>query len=219
MSLAIIGPGKLGKILFQAAAGPRLVIGRTPEHLEPFRDRAELGVSTRPEDAAQCRVTAVAVPAGACGEVFEALCPKLPQGHILLNFSTNWDIPRELVQRYPQLYLLNAKLAGSAVGISHGLTGLVVTDAPSQQVLDRARECLPGLELIIGDPAAVKGINTRATRAALSAAVELERELAAQGVPEAIIRAAAGCLMPGVLIAYQSGQLGAFAQKIVDELR
>ena len=47
----------------------------------------------------------------------------------------------------------------------------------------------------------------------------LEKELAAQNVPAPVIRAAAGCLMPGVMIAYQNGELGAFAQKIVDELR
>ena len=47
MSFALIGPGKLGRVLFQVAAGPRLVIGRSPEGLEPFRDRAELGISTR----------------------------------------------------------------------------------------------------------------------------------------------------------------------------
>ena len=42
MSFALIGPGKLGRVLFQAAAGPRLVIGRSPEGLEPFRDRMHL---------------------------------------------------------------------------------------------------------------------------------------------------------------------------------
>lgn len=219
MSFAVIGPGKLGKILFQAAAGPRLVIGRSPESLEPFRGLAELGVTTRPGDASRCEVTAVAVPADACAQVFEELCPLLPARHIAVNFSTNWDLPPELVQRFPELHLLNAKLVGSAIGISHGLKGLAVIDAAPEGVLEQVRACLPGLELTAGDPAAVRDINTRATRAALSAAVGLEKELAAQGVPEPMIRAAAGCLMPGVLIAYQEGQLGGFAQKIVAELR
>ncbi len=219
MSFAVIGPGKLGSILFQAAAGPRLVIGRSPEHLEPFRAQAELGVSTRLEDASQCQVTAVAVPAGACEQVFQELCPHLPPEHIVLNFSTNWDIPQTLVQQFPQLHLLNAKLVGSAIGISHGLKGLAVTNAARDNILARMRACLPGLELMAGDPARVRDINTRATRAALSAAVELEKELDAQNIPAPLIQAAAGCLMPGVLIAYQNGQLGGFAQKIVDELR
>ena len=85
MSFALIGPGKLGRVLFQAAAGPRLVIGRSPEGLEPFRDRAELGISTRLADAARCQVAAAAVPAGACAQVFADLCPQLLAGHILLN--------------------------------------------------------------------------------------------------------------------------------------
>ena len=49
--------------------------------------------------------------------------------------------------------------------------------------------------------------------------VALEKELDVQNVPAPVIRAAAGCLMPGVMIAYQNGELGGFAQKIVDELR
>ena len=126
MSFALIGPGKLGRVLFQAAAGPRLVIGRSPEGLEPFRDRAELGISTRLADAAQCQVAAAAVPAGACAQVFADLCPQLPAGNILLNFATGWDIPQELVEQYPRLHLLNVKLVGSAIGISHGLKGLAV---------------------------------------------------------------------------------------------
>lgn len=218
MSFALIGPGKLGRVLFQAAAGPRLVIGRSPEGLEPFRDRAELGISTRLADAARCQVAAAAVPAGACAQVFADLCPQLPAGHILLNFATGWDIPKELVEQYPRLHLLNVKLVGSAIGISHGLKGLAVVARTSSGVLEQIGRCLPGLELTVGDPLAVRDINTRATRAALAAAVALEKELAAQNVPAPVIRAAAGCLMPGVMIAYQNGELGAFAQKIVDEL-
>ena len=219
MSFALIGPGKLGQVLFQAAAGPRLVIGRSQEGLEPFRDRAELGISTRLADAARCQVTAAAVPAGACAQVFADLCPQLPAGHILLNFATGWDIPQELVEQYPRLHLLNVKLVGSAIGISYGLKGLAVVAPTAGGVLEQIGRCLPGLELAVGDPLAVRDINTRATRAALAAAVALEKELDAQNVPAPVIRAAAGCLMPGVMIAYQNGELGGFAQKIVDELR
>lgn len=219
MSFAVIGSGKLGRVLFQAASAPRLVIDMRPENLEPFRSQAELGVSTQLADAAQCQVTAAAVPAGACAEVFSTLCPQLPAGHIFLNFSTNWDIPQDLAEQYPQLHLLNVKLVGSAIGISHGLKGLAVVAKASDEVLDQIRKCLPGLELTTGDPIAVRDINTRATRAALAAAVALEKELSALNVPEPMIRAAAGCLMPGVIIAYQNGELGGFAQKIVDELR
>ena len=219
MSFALIGSGKLGRVLFQAAAGPRLVIDMRPENLEPFRAQAELGVTTRLADAAQCQVTAAAVPAGACEEVFAALCPQLPEGHIFLNFSTNWDIPQELAEQYPHLHLLNVKLVGSAIGISHGLKGLAVVAQAPGQVLEQIQKSLPGLETMAGDPIAVRDINTRATRAALAAAVALEKELAGLDVPAPMIRAAAGCLMPGVIIAYQTNELGGIAQKIVDELR
>lgn len=219
MSFAVIGPGKLGKILFQAAAGPRLVIGRSPKRLEPFREQAELGITTQLADAARCQITAASVPAGACESVFNTLCPQLPEGHILLNFSTNWDIPQELAERYPRLRLLNVKLVGSAIGISHGLKGLAVVAQASDELLEQLQKALPGLELMTGDPIAVRDINTRATRAALAAAINLEKELAGLNVPEPMIRAAVGCLMPGVIIAYRNNELGGFAQKIVDELR
>ena len=74
---------------------------------------------------------------------------------------------------------------GSAIGISHGLKGLAVVARTSGGVLEQIGRCLPGLELTVGDPLAVRDINTRATRAALAAAGALEKELAGGGLSDA----------------------------------
>ena len=54
---------------------------------------------------------------------------------------------------------------------------------------------------------------------ALSAALELEEELQAKGIPEEMINTAVGGLMPGVLISYSKGTLGEFARKVEADLR
>ena len=219
MKFALIGPGQLGREIFHAAAGQRLLIGEGPCADEALAQEAELGYSSHLWDAAECQVAAVTVPASACGEIFNALCPLMEPGSILLNFATNWDIPEALRERFPCLRLLEAKLLGSAPGMARGLESLVVLSGGEEAIADRVRTYLPGLRIIAGDGDKVRSVNVQATRAALSAAVALERALEEQGIPADLIGAAVGGLMPGVLLSYRAGTLGAFAQEIVSQLK
>ena len=70
----------------------------------------------------------------------------------------------------------------------------------------------------MGDPSIVAQVNTISTEAALRAAVAVKKELAARGVPQAVIDAAVGCGLPGTAISFQKGTLGAFARDIVKKL-
>lgn len=218
MKFALVGPGHLGRNIFHAAAGQRLVVGE-PDCDGGLAREAELGYTTRLQDAASCQTVAVTVPPGACDEIFQTLCPLMQPGSILLNFSTKWYIPDQLRQKFPQLHLLNAKLAGSAWGLSLGLGCLVVLGPADEALAEQVRSCLPGLNIMPGDYAWVENINTQATRAALLAAVGLERELTAQGVPSEMVKAVVEGLMPGVIVSYSRGTLGGFAQSIVDSIQ
>ena len=70
----------------------------------------------------------------------------------------------------------------------------------------------------MGDPSIVARVNTISTEAALRAAVAVKKELAARGVPQAVIDAAVGCGLPGTAISFQKETLGAFARDIVKKL-
>lgn len=219
MKVALIGPGQLGRVVFRAAAGERLVICEALSDAEAMKDQAELGLSTEMKAAGQCQVAAVTVPAPACPGVFDSLCPHMAPGSIVLNFATGWVIPEELRARYPQIFLLEAKVIGSAMGMAQGLKGMIVLGCDREDIVAQVREALPGLKFQPGDSQIAKFINTLGTKVALSAALELEEELQAKGIPEEMINTAVGGLMPGVLISYSKGTLGEFARKVEADLR
>lgn len=218
MKLAIIGIGQLGSQLFRAAQGPeRLVIDQMPKALEKVADVAELGTSTQLSAAASCQVVAAALPAPFCPDAFQQLCPHLQPGTIVINFATGWLIPDELRKEFPQLKLVEAKLVGSAVGISEGLKSLFVLGIQDEELCKTIQSCFPPFRFIMGDTSIVKHINTCATATALRAAVQLQRELAE--FPQEMINAATAGLMPGVLISYERNTLGEFARNILEQVQ
>ena len=218
MKFAIIGGGQLGQQLFNASSCQRMIIDTRPQCPECFA-KAELGYSNDLKDAAKCDVVALAVPPAACQSVMDAICPVLPAGTIVLDFPTKWQIPQEMRAAYPQLKLMESKLLGSAVGLERGLEGLVVlsqTDPATEQLV---KDCLPGLDFTVGAWDKVPYLNAEASRAALTAAVQLEKKLTAEGFPQEEIKTLMGGLMPGILISYRNDTLGGFGKEIVRSLK
>ncbi|WMJ83991.1 hypothetical protein ACS3UN_12985 [Oscillospiraceae bacterium LTW-04] len=219
MNFALIGPGQLGRVIFHAATGQRLVIGRNAAEAQVVCPNAELGYSTQLQSAAQCQIVAVALPAHACEEVFDSLCSFMPPESILLNFSTSWDIPKALRERFPSLYLLDSKVVGSALGMARGMKSLIVLGSTDEHTTGKVQMSLPGLTIQMGDYRLVKKVNTVATKTALAAALALEKELSEQGIPSEMVKAATEGLMPGVLISYSQGTLGEFAKSMINTLK
>ena len=219
MKIAIIGPGKLGSELFQSSQEQRLVIGRSKPKQGAFYEKAELGYSNHIESAVDCELIAVALPHDVSEQVFDTLCPLLPDGRIVLNFSTKWNIPQRIREQFPQLHLVEAKLLGSAIGMSQGLKGLVLLGSEQENIIQQIQACFSGLNMMVGNYTLVNAINTAATKAALKAAFSFEKELLEQGIVPEYINIAIKGLMPGVLIAYAEDKLGEFSQSIVNELK
>ena len=218
MKLAIVGGGQLGRQLFKASRCQRMILGTKPQ-CPAGLEGAELGYSTDLSAAAGCDVVAVAIPPAACPQVLEELCAALPAGTVVLNFPTKWAMPKELYERYPGLKLLESKLLGSAVGLERGLEGLVVlsqTDPATEQLV---KDCMPGLDFTVGAWDKVPYLNAEASRAVLTAAVQLEKKLAAEGFPQEEIKTLMGGLMPGILISYRNDSLGGFGKEFVRSLK
>lgn len=218
MKFALIGAGQLGYQLFNACTCQRLIISRKAE-CPPQFSAAELGYSTDLRDAAQCDIVALALPPTACQEVLEPICPVMAPGSIILNFSTKWVIPQNQKDCYPHLHLVESKLLGSAIGLSKGLKAVMVVSECTPEVLGHIRENMPKLTFEVGPWEKVSFLNARATRAAFSGLLALEKELAEEGLSKELVKSLTGCLMPGCLVSYTNGTLGHFAQEIVDELK
>lgn len=218
MKLAIIGGGQLGCQLFNASSCERLIIDTKPECPECFA-QAELGYSNDMKDAAKCDVVALAVPPTVCQSVMETICPILSAGTIVLNFPTKWIMPEELKAAYPQLKLLESKLLGSAVGLSKGLEAMVLLSETDAETEKKVQDCLPKLNVTVGDWAKVPYLNAEASRAALVAAVELEKKLLGEGYAEDVVKSLIGGLMPGIIISYRNDTLGGFGREIVNSLK
>ena len=57
------------------------------------------------------------------------------------------------------------------------------------------------------------------SRAALVAAVELEKKLLGEGYEEEVVKSLIGGLMPGILVSYRNDTLGGFGKEIVKSLK
>ena len=62
-------------------------------------------------------------------------------------------------------------------------------------------------------------MNAEASRAALVAAVELEKKLLGEGYEEEVVKSLIGGLMPGILVSYRNDTLGGFGKEIVKSLK
>ena len=62
-------------------------------------------------------------------------------------------------------------------------------------------------------------LNSEASRAALVAAVELEKKLLGEGYEEEVVKSLIGGLMPGILVSYRNDTLGGFGKEIVKSLK
>jgi hypothetical protein len=69
-----------------------------------------------------------------------------------------------------------------------------------------------------GDERLVGMINTVATREAFRAAAAIERILGEQGVGPALIKSALGVVAAGSVKSYAEGDIGPFAQKLLEEI-
>lgn len=219
MKLAIIGGGQLGCQLFDAAFGAQRLLIDTRDNCPAHFVAAELGYSQILTDAASCDVVALAVPPGICQSILDTICPVMSAGSIILNFPTKYLIPQSLREAFPALHLMESKLLGSAVGLSKGLDHLVLLSQAEETVVERVRQCLPGLKLAVGDYRLVPEINRFGMKVALTAAIQLENALRERGCDETLLRPAVGGLMAGSIISYAADTLGEFGLELVEELR
>ena len=221
MKFVLIGPGQLGRHLLQAAVGERLVIGKTAEDAERLAHAAGAIWTADKAQVVDGDVIAVAVPAEeTCSVLFE-MAKNVLSGALVLNFATAVSIPDEIQESRPDVHWLEAKMVGSAVGMEHGMRCAIALGTTDTTLLERVQKCFPSLSdsFLLADPTLAPKANTMATKAALRAAIALEEELTACQMPQPLIDAALGCAFPGVVLSYQKGTLGGFAQKIVQQIR
>lgn len=219
MKLAIIGAGQLGYQLFSAAPTAQRLLIDTRETCPEYFSGAELGYSRNLKDAATCDIVALAVPPAACQSILETICPVMKEGSIVLNFPTKYLLPQDLKAAFPKVNLLESKLLGSAVGLSKGLDHLVILSETDNAVVEKIKTCLSGLKFTVGDYLIVPKVNNFGMKAALAAAIQLEKDLHQQGYGEEVIKPAVGGLMAGSIISYAAGTLGEFGLELVEELR
>lgn len=221
MKFVLIGPGQLGQHLLQAATGERLVIGKTEEDAQRLANLVGAAWSADVEQAGNGDLIAVVVPADATNTVLYTLAQVVKSGALVLNFATAVSIPDELRQKRPDIHWLEAKMVGSAVAMAHGMRCAITLGTTDTALLKRVQRCFPDLAdcFLLTDPTLAPKVNTLATKAALHAVIALEEELSACQIPQPLIDAALSCTFPGVILSYQKGTLGGFAQKIAAQIR
>lgn len=217
--IAVVGLGQLGTLLADRLPADRLLlVSRDAAKAQRFaasRPGAESGTFERLGEA---DILLLALPADEVAPFYRsALAETVREDAVLVNTATKLETDR-LRESFPRHTWLPMKLLGSVKAAQGGRPCLLVTDteasvarlAPSVTRLGR---------LIAGDERWALVCNTIATRHALEAALRIDEELRAAGLPPETIPVAQAAVASGVLQSYADGTLGHFGKSVLAELQ
>lgn len=221
MKLAIIGCGLMGSGVASLAAPQTelLLIDRDPQKAQALAETCQGLCACDLRAAADADLIAVVLPAPAIEDAFCQLADIVRSGAILLDMATKGVIPPSVREKRPDVSFIEAKIVGSGIGVSLGLKALLVVDARDEALLHTLRAALPGFGWILpGDTAMAPQVNVRGAYWGIRAAMEVEQELRAMGLPEAWVKAASGCLVPGSTIGLSQDRMGKFNREIAERV-
>lgn len=135
---------------------------------------------------------------------------------ILINMATTLDT-NEIKAKFPELTVLGVKYMGHSRDLLEHGNGLFITETPLPKRIEELYQNLG--EIKIDAEACLTDVNKLATRLAIKAAIEIEREFATRGFSPEYTKRALTSLAPEVIRSYSEGNLGHFALEIVKEIK
>ena len=216
--IAIVGLGRLGKVLAQRLAGNyslRLYDRNTERAVELA---TELGakIANNLEEAATCGVIILAVPDR---EVI--ICIKdlslMQKELIVINVATN--VSQAVLEQTAagSVTCIGVKLVGHAGEMALGLIPVVIVNERPRELVEQVSKIFASVgHVVVGRADIVTEVNTIAAEKVLEAAVLIEDTLRSRGYKnEEMIQSAIRQVGAGILKAYADNDLGPFAQEIV----
>jgi len=180
-------------------------------------ERAGCGFSPPQEALKGAGAVILALPPAVTVSALEAISSYIHPETVVINIATTVfkdDLRPALEGRG---HLVGAKIVGHYREM--GGRPAILVDAETEKGGEVAGELFSGLgQVERGDERLVGIINTVATREAFRAAATIEKILRKEGVGPALIKSALGVVAAGSIKSYAEGDIGPFAQKLLEEI-
>ncbi|MDK2835380.1 MAG: hypothetical protein PWP21_157 [Thermosediminibacterales bacterium] len=223
--IAIVGAGRMGRILIDKLTSwfDLLVIDKDYKKLELVNKEYNIKTTDNLNAVSLADLIILALPGDAVQPVIELMNNYIRDNQIIVNIATN--VTLEMIsQKLKSNKLVSAKIIGHFHEIKSGEIPIVVLDnVLPYSDLKRIESLLSVFSKIgitvFGNEKMVKKINTIASEEGIRAAFYIKEKLKKEGIPEDLIRFAIRNVASGTMKAFASGDIGPFAQKIIQKIK
>lgn len=216
--IAIIGMGRMGGLL-TAKLSPHYRLKVWDRNSRKIDQMVRIHTAEALDGIARlkCETVIAALPDQGVLEVAGQLKENGFRG-ILINIATS--LPRREVEKVSGMVtVVSAKFIGHYQEIKGGEPPLIVVDSPLEAAAQKVLAVMSKIgPAITGPEEWVTRLNRLASRAGIRAAIALGEEMRQEDLPLFLWETAVRNVCAGTMRAYAAGDIGPFAQKIVQEL-
>ncbi|NLU09856.1 MAG: NAD(P)-binding domain-containing protein [Tepidanaerobacter acetatoxydans] len=221
-TVAIIGTGRMGSLIARKIS-PNYNMVLVDKNLRQCGSLAKEvnGLATSEYSMLSCsNYIIVALPANVIPEILKEIKPFIAKEQILINIST--DTEKSVFEPIKSLCkLASAKIIGHAQHMAAtGELPLILIDGDDLDTCNKVAEIFSKIGCICyGDENIVKKVNNIASEEGIKAALNIKKRLEEINMPLEYLSFAIRNVACGTMNAYALGDMGSFAQKIIDKLK
>lgn len=222
MEIGLIGVGRMGRVLAKLLVGhvELCLFDRNIEQMKQIATELNITTVNSLKEIVQKGTVILAVPDNEvinCVEIFNQINSPIR----VINIATN--VTQQMLEKVAAVHVkcISIKIIGHANEIALGQRPVIIVDEfPADSVLEMVEIFQSVGQVLVGKADIVHSINTIAAQKAIEAAVGIEEALREQNITEPIIiKNAIRQVAAGILKAYADGDMGPFAQEIVQSLK
>jgi pyrroline-5-carboxylate reductase len=221
LKVGLVGIGKLGAGMMTHWNKHHIKIGiyhPTRTKVEQFIEQFSNGYGLVESELKELDVLIVALPATSVVPFISNLFSEQnsPSSPLLINMATALHT-KEIKAQFPALNIIGVKYMGHSRDLFEHGNGLFITENPLPKSVEDLYQYIGKIQ--IDTENVLTEVNKLATYLAIKAAIEIESEFTKKGFSPEYVRRALTSLAPEVIRGYSEGNLGHFAQEIVNEIK
>jgi len=222
MGIGLVGVGRMGAVLAKMLSGQMEIclFDRNPERMNVVAKQLNVSTVNTLEEIVKMRTIILAVPdkeVVSCIKIFNTIKEPIT----VINIATN--VSQHIIEKMaaPHVKCICIKFIGHADEMALGLKPVIIVNQYPTDIVPQMVEIFQMVgQVLVGRADVVHTINTIAAVKAIEAAVGIEEALKQHKITDPdIVKSAIRQVGAGILKAYAYGNLGFFAQEVVESVK
>jgi len=222
MEIGLVGVGRMGSVLAKLLTGhiKLCIFDRNTDRLTQIATKLNSGMADTLKDMGKVGILILAVPDN---EVIGCIkvCNQSPNPITIINIATN--VAQHMLEEVaaPHVKCISIKFIGQADEMELGQRPVIIINESPAEIVPQMIGIFQKIGIVlVGKADIVHFINKTAAQKALEAAVTIEEVLRREGITDKdIVKNAIRHVAAGTLKAYADGNMGPFAQEIVESIK